>query len=345
MPPPPHGGAQGPATHGRSEARPDDDQDDPARAAEVDDGAAARTRLLRDLRDRPKHVASHHLYDATGSQLFDAICALPEYYPTRTETAILRTHLGEIAASIGERALLVEPGSGSSVKTRLLLDALPTLSGYVPVDISGAHLAKAVARLARAYPALEILPVVADFTAGFQLPMPVRRTPSRVVLFFPGSTIGNFEPQEAVRLLAMLRELAGRGGGLLVGVDLVKSPDIIERAYNDAAGVTARFNLNLLAHLNREFDGDFDLDAFRHRAAWDPRHERIEMQLVSRRAQAVHLAGTTLRFEAGEPLRTEYCHKYRVADFGALARRAGWRSVDVWTDPRRWFSVHYLVGD
>lgn len=290
-------------------------------------------------------MASRHLYDAQGSQLFDAICALPEYYPTRTETAILRAHLGEITASIGERALLVEPGSGSSTKTRLLLDALPTLSGYVPVDISGKHLDQAVMRLAAAYPWLEILPVCADFTAGFPLPMPTRRTPSRVVLFFPGSTIGNFETRDALRLLAMLRAVAGRGGGLLVGVDLVKSPEIIERAYNDTAGVTARFNLNLLAHLNREFDGDFDPAAFRHRAAWDPRHERIEMQLVSRRAQAVHVAGKTLRFEAGEPLRTEYCHKYRIADFGALARRAGWRSVDVWTDPRRWFSVHYLVGD
>jgi dimethylhistidine N-methyltransferase len=310
-----------------------------------DANADERAELLRGLRDRPKHVAARYLYDAAGSQLFDAICALPEYYPTRTETAILRAHLGEIAASIGERALLVEPGSGSSTKTRLLLDALPNLSGYVPVDISGEHLEQAARRLARAYPALEILPVCADFTAGFTLPMPTRRRPSRVVLFFPGSTIGNFEPEDAVQLLANLREVAGRGAGLLVGVDLVKAPEIIERAYNDSAGVTARFNLNLLSHLNREFGGDFDPATFSHRAAWDPRHERIEMQLVSRYAQAVHIAGATLRFEAGEPLRTEYCHKFRIADFGALARRAGWRSVDVWTDARRLFSVHYLVGD
>jgi dimethylhistidine N-methyltransferase len=301
--------------------------------------------LLAGLRARPKHVAPRFLYDEAGSTLFDRICELPEYYPTRTETAILRENLGAIVASIGERALLVEPGSGSSTKTRLLLEALPTPAAYVPVDISREHLLRAAARLAAEHPGLEILPVCADFTAEFPLPLPRRRAPARVVFFFPGSTIGNFEPDAAARLLARLRKAAGRRGGLLVGVDLVKSAEVIERAYNDAAGVTAAFNLNLLAHLNREFGADFDLAAFRHRAAWDPARERIEMQLVSLRAQAVHLAGTTLRFEAGEPLRTEYCHKFRVADFGALARRAGWSSVDVWTDADRLFSVHYLVGD
>ncbi len=314
-------------------------------AAPLPSHAEQLAELLEGLRDRPKHVAPRFLYDEEGSRLFDLICELPEYYPTRTETAILRENLGAIVESIGERALLVEPGSGSSQKTRLLLDALEAPSAYVPVDISREHLLNAVAALGDAYPTLEILPVCADFTGDYPLPLPQRRAPARVVFFFPGSTIGNLERDAAAQLLGRLRETAGRRGGLLIGVDLVKSPEIIERAYNDAAGITARFNLNLLAHLNREFGADFDLDAFRHRAAWDPRHERIEMQLVSRRAQAVHLDGATLRFEAGEPLRTEYCHKYRIADFGALAREAGWASVDVWTDPEALFSLHYLVGD
>jgi dimethylhistidine N-methyltransferase len=315
----------------------------PAASAHSHDADLAE--LLAGLRARPKHVPSRFLYDAAGSVLFDRICELPEYYPTRTETAILRENLGAIVASIGERALLVEPGSGSSTKTRLLLEALPAPAAYVPVDISREHLSCAAAQLAVEHPGLEILPVYADFTRTFPLPLPRRRAPARIVFFFPGSTIGNFERDAAVRLLGQLREAAGRRGGLLVGVDLVKAPEVIERAYDDAAGVTAAFNLNLLAHLNRRFGADFDLAAFRHRAAWDPRHERIEMQLVSVRAQAVRFAGTTLRFEAGEPLRTEYCHKYRIADFGVLARSAGWSSVDVWTDAARLFSVHYLVGD
>jgi dimethylhistidine N-methyltransferase len=301
--------------------------------------------LLSGLRERPRHVAPRFLYDEAGSKLFERICRLPEYYPTRTETAILRANLGAIAESIGERALLVEPGSGSSLKTRLLLDAMPTLSGYVPVDISREFLLQAARRLGAAYPELEILPVCADFMAPFPLPLPRRRAPSRVVFFFPGSTIGNLERDEAVALLASLRATAGRRGGLLIGVDLVKSPELVERAYNDDAGVTAQFNLNLLVHLNREYGADFDTSRFRHRAIWDPRHQRIEMQLVSTIAQDVHLGDELLHFARGEPLRTEYCHKYSIPDFGSLARGAGWRSEDVWTDPLAMFSVHYLVGD
>jgi dimethylhistidine N-methyltransferase len=301
--------------------------------------------LLAGLRDSPKHVAPRFLYDEAGSTLFERICRLPEYYPTRTETAILRANLGAIVESIGERALLVEPGSGASVKTRLLLDAMPTLSGYVPVDISREFLLQAARRLGAAYPDLEILPVCADFMAPFPLPLPRQRAPSRVVFFFPGSTIGNLETDDAVALLASLRDTAGRRGGLLVGVDLVKSPGLIERAYNDSAGVTAQFNLNLLVHLNREYGADFDPSRFRHRATLDPHHRRIEMQLVSTAAQVVHLGGESVHFARGEALRTEYCHKYGIPDFGALARGAGWRSEDVWTDPLAMFSVHYLVGD
>jgi dimethylhistidine N-methyltransferase len=322
--------------------------DEPARLVT---GAPAQDRdrdiesLLAGLRDDPKHVAPRFLYDETGSRLFERICRLPEYYLTRTETGILRANLGAIAESIGERALLIEPGSGSSVKTRLLLDAMPTLSGYVPVDISRNFLLQATRRLGAAYPSLEILPVCADFMAPFPLPLPRRRAPSRVVFFFPGSTIGNLERDDAVALLASLRDVAGRRGGLLIGVDLVKAPELIERAYDDGAGVTAQFNLNLLVHLNRDYGADFDVSRFRHRATWDPHHQRIEMQLVSTMAQVAHLGGESLRFARGEPLRTEYCHKYSIPDFGALARRAGWQSVDVWTDPLAMFSVHYLVGD
>ena len=273
------------------------------------------------------------------------MCIRDRYYPTRTETGILRANLGAIVESLGERALLVEPGSGSSLKTRLLLDAMPTLSGYVPVDISREHLLRAARRLNAAYPRLEILPVCADFMAPFPLPLPRHHVPSRIVFFFPGSTIGNLERDAAHALLASLREAAGRRGGLLVGVDLVKDPAIIERAYNDGTGVTAQFNLNVLSHLNREYGANFDLSRFQHRALWDAQHSRIEMQLVSRSAQRVQFAGETLEFAAGEALRTEYCHKYGVPEFGALARSAGWGSVDVWTDPQNLFSVHYLIGD
>ncbi|MGH8296468.1 MAG: L-histidine N(alpha)-methyltransferase, partial [Steroidobacteraceae bacterium] len=207
--------------------------------------------VLAGLRSTPKRLSPAYLYDRRGSELFEAICELPEYYLTRTETGILARYAAEIAACIGERALLLEPGSGSSRKTRLLLDALPELGAYVPVDISRSHLLASARAVQAAYPGLEVLPVCADFTQGIALP-PSRRPPSRVVAFFPGSTLGNFDAPEAVRLLERMRLAAGRGGGLLVGIDLIKEPAVLERAYNDAAGVTAAFNMNLLVRLNRE---------------------------------------------------------------------------------------------
>jgi dimethylhistidine N-methyltransferase len=297
--------------------------------------------ILAGLRATPKRLSSAYLYDQRGSQLFEAISELPEYYLTRTETGILARYAAEIAACIGEQALLLEPGSGSSRKTRLLLDALPELAAYVPVDISRSHLLEAARALQAAYPRLEVLPVYADFTQGFTLP-PSRRPPSRVVVFFPGSTLGNFDAPEAIHLLELMRRAAGAGGGLLVGIDLVKEPALLERAYNDAAGVTAAFNMNLLVRLNRELAADFDPGCFRHEALWLPAQSRIEMHLVSVCEQTVHLAGERVKFAAGERLVTEHCHKYTGESFASQARAAGWMPQRSWTDARGYFSVQYL---
>ena len=297
--------------------------------------------VLAGLRAVPKRLSSAYLYDRRGSQLFEAICELPEYYPTRTETAILAEHAAEMAACIGGQALLLEPGSGSSRKTRLLLDALPDLAAYVPVDISRSHLLEAAHALQAAYPRLEVLPVCADFTQGFTLP-PSRRAAARVVVFFPGSTLGNFDPPQAVGLLELMRRAAGSRGGLLVGIDLVKDPRILELAYNDAAGITGAFNMNLLVRLNRELAADFDPHCFRHEAVWVPAASRIEMHLVSACEQTVHLAGERVDFAAGERLVTEHCHKYTAESFASQARAAGWMPRCSWTDPRSYFSVQYL---
>jgi L-histidine Nalpha-methyltransferase len=297
--------------------------------------------VLTGLRSTPKRLSPAYLYDRRGSQLFEAICELPEYYLTRTETGILARYAAEMAACVGEEALLLEPGSGSSRKTRLLLDALPGLAAYVPVDISRSHLLEAARALQSAYPQLEVLPVCADFTQGIVLP-PLRRSPSRVVVFFPGSTLGNFDAPEAVRLLEHMRRAAEAGGGLLVGIDLVKDPAVLERAYNDAGGVTAAFNMNLLVRLNRELAADFAPECFRHEAVWVPAQSRIEMHLVSVGTQAVHIAGERVEFAAGERLVTEHCHKYTADSFARQARSAGWTPRRSWTDPRGYFSVQYL---
>jgi L-histidine N-alpha-methyltransferase len=297
--------------------------------------------VLTGLRSRPKRLSPAYLYDRRGSQLFEAICELPEYYLTRTETGILARYAAQMAACIGEQALLLEPGSGSSRKTRLLLDALPDPAAYVPVDISRSHLLEAARALQAAYPRLEVLPVCADFTQGIALP-PLRRSPSRVVVFFPGSTLGNFDAPDAIRLLERMRRTAGAGGGLLVGVDLVKDAAVLERAYNDAAGVTAAFNRNLLVRLNRELAADFVPERFRHEAVWVPAQSRIEMHLVSVGAQAVHIAGERVEFAAGERLITEHCHKYTAESFASQARAAGWTPRRSWTDQRGYFSVQYL---
>jgi len=297
--------------------------------------------VLRDLQSTPKRIAPMYFYDERGSQLFDRICELPEYYVTRTETSILERHANDIAQCIGDDALLVEFGSGASTKTRLLLDQLPTLAGYVPVDISRSHLMAAARRISDAYPAVEVLPVCADFTRPFAVPAPQRES-ARTVVFFPGSTIGNFDTAAAADLLKVMRDVADVGGGLVIGTDLVKDPQVLEQAYNDAAGVTAAFNLNALRHLNREVGADFDLQHFRHDAVWRPEEARIEMHLVSDKAQTITIGGETVPFAAGERLVTEHCHKYTQDGFVALARSAGWTHRKTWTDERDYFAVHYF---
>jgi dimethylhistidine N-methyltransferase len=297
--------------------------------------------VLEGLRERPKRISPIYFYDARGSKLFDQICELKEYYPTRTEMRILADDGDDMARVIGEDALLVEFGSGSSMKTRLLLDRLPTLAAYVPVDISRSHLLNAARGIAAAYPRLEVLPVCADFTQPFAVPKPPRAA-RRVVVFFPGSTIGNFDPPQALSLMRVMHDVAGPGGGLLIGTDLVKDPEILVRAYDDARGVTAAFNLNVLRRFNRELNADFDLAGFEHRAVWNADAKRIEMHLVSTREQRVTLAGERIDFAAGEIIVTEHCHKYTVASFAAQAARAGWTHVQHWLDPHGYFSVNYL---
>jgi L-histidine N-alpha-methyltransferase len=309
------------------------------------DSDAERERFLEDalsgLRSRPKTLPCKYFYDAEGSKLFEQICALPEYYPTRTELSILRAHAPEMARCIGAGALLVEYGSGSSTKTRLLLDRLAEPAAYVPVDVSREHLHETALTLQLDYPSLEVLPVCADFTAAVRLPRP-RRAPRRRAVYFPGSTIGNFEPDGAVALMAGVAKRVGPRGGFLVGVDLRKDPRVLERAYDDAAGVTAAFNRNLLARMNHELGADFDLSRFHHRAVWAPEPGRIEMHLVSEAAQRVRVGGVPIRFARGETICTEHSHKYTLPGFAELARRAGLAVRRVWTDPAGWFSVQYL---
>ena len=297
--------------------------------------------VLAGLKDEPKHLSPMYFYDEHGSHLFDRICSLPEYYLTRTETHILARYASEMAAQIGPDAVLVELGSGASTKTRLLLDQMPDLAAYVPVDISRSHLFAAARGIRESYPNLEVLPVCADFTQPFAVPAP-RRAAGRVAVFFPGSTIGNFDPPAAVELLRTMLRIAGDSGALLIGYDFVKDRGILEPAYNDAAGVTAAFNLNALVRLNRELGTDFDLTGFRHQAVWEPGASRMEMHLVSERAQDVTVGAETVTFAAGEHLVTEHCHKYTAESFAQLARDAGWDAKAAWTDERRYFNVQYL---
>jgi len=306
-------------------------------------GQATLVDALRGLTARPKRLPPSCFYDTRGSALFERICQQPEYYLTRTETTILRRAASEVARLIGAHALLVELGSGASIKTRLLLDRLDEPAGYVPVDISGSALFEAARDVRRCYPWLDVMPVCTDFTRAFTLPASMRST-QRVAVFFPGSTIGNFDVLEAVRLMRTMRTVAGHGGALIIGVDLVKDVTRLEAAYNDEAGVTAEFNLNVLRRLNRELRADFDLEGFSHEAVWVPELSRIEMHLVSKRRQPVAVSGRTIEFGAGERLVTEHCHKYTSDGFRSLARAAGWSPRQVWTDEAGDFSVHYLVS-
>ena len=303
--------------------------------------------FLDDVREglsRPqKALSPKYFYDAAGSDLFEKITQLPEYYPTRTEIGILDGRGPEIAALLPAGAALVEFGSGSTVKLRRLLRHLDKLAAYVPVDVSGEFLRAQAETLSADFPHLRVEPVVADFTRDFDLPESLASLPRAG--FFPGSTIGNFEPEEAEALLARFGRILGSGAHMIVGVDLVKDAGTLETAYDDAQGITAAFNLNLLTRINRELGGGFDLAAFTHRAVFNPQASRIEMHLVARDAQDVAVGSDTFAFAAGETIHTESSYKYTVETFRALAERAGWRWIQVWTDADGLFSVHALRLD
>lgn len=294
--------------------------------------------VLDDLTRRPKHIASNWLYDEYGAELFEEICTLPEYYPTRTELAIMREHGADMAAAIGSYATLVELGSGAGMKTRVLLDRLIEPAHYVPVDIAQTQLFEVAGRIARDYPALSVKPICADFTRPFSLPF----TDAKRAIYFPGSTIGNFEAEQAIALLRHMRQLARGEGVILIGVDLRKDIPMLLRAYDDTRGVTAAFNLNVLRHLNRSLGATFDLAKFRHRAYWNEMHGRIEMHLVSLTDQVVYIGGARIRLAAGEPIVTEYSHKYTLDSFALLAEHADLQVSALWMDSQRLFSVQLL---
>jgi L-histidine Nalpha-methyltransferase len=294
--------------------------------------------VLAGLTAKPKWLPPKYFYDAAGSALFEHITQLPEYYPTRCELELLRAHAPAIASLFPPNCALIEFGSGSSKKARILLGAAATVEAYVPVDISGDFLQQDCAQLHRDFPHLAVHPLVADFTQAFELPQAIASNPR--VGFFPGSTIGNFEPHEAAKFLRHAGQMLGAGAVLAIGVDLVKDTDILCRAYNDAEGVTAKFNLNLLARINRELGADFDLTRFEHHAFYNREKSRIEMHLASTRRQKVRINGTAIAFRAGETIHTENSYKYTIDSFAALAQGSGWSPLAVWSDGQ--FSVHAI---
>ncbi len=296
--------------------------------------------LIDGLRGNEKSLPCRFLYDARGSELFEEITRLPEYYPTRTEARILRNCSAEIAATTAPNTALIEFGSGSSAKTEILLEALDGLRAYVPIDISSAALDDACDRLELRFPALPIIPVVADFSRPVMIPATVATAPK--MGFFPGSTLGNLERGPAVALLASMKETLGLNARLIIGIDLKKDRERLLAAYNDAAGVTAAFNLNILEHANHALGANFDVANFRHEATYDEDHGRIDMNLIASRDSDVEVLGYTFHFTEGERIHTEHSHKYDIEGFQALAREAGWTARKVWTDPERLFSVHDL---
>ncbi|MGI9427076.1 MAG: L-histidine N(alpha)-methyltransferase [Bythopirellula sp.] len=301
--------------------------------------------VVAGLSATPKQLPSKYLYDERGSQLFDEICLLDEYYPTRSEDQIIKKYAHEMADQIGPGVMLVEYGSGSSTKTRALLEELLAPAAYVPVDISAEHLGHSARRLSTAVPGIEVLPVCADFTQSFSLPIS-KRVPTHAAVFFPGSTIGNFQRAEALTMLTQIADLCGRGSGLLIGIDLQKDIDVIELAYNDSRGVTAAFNLNMLRHINRELDGDFCLENYHHSAVYDKLEHRIEISLVSRCDQQVTVCDCAFALEKDEPIITEYSHKYTIDGFADLAGEAGLTLRRHWTDDREMFAVlHFALLD
>ena len=298
--------------------------------------------VIAGFSQQPRSIPPKYFYDEEGSRLFESICEQPEYYLTRTEIMLLEKHADEIRTLVGSGCYLVEPGSGSCEKVRLLLETLRPMA-YVPMDISCAHLKTAAAGIATDYPWLDVHAVCADITRELSLSfIPEQVTP---VMFYPGSSIGNFYPGAAVEFLTCLTRIAGPGGGLLIGVDLKKDPATLHRAYNDAGGVTAAFNLNLLQRANRELDADFDMDAFEHHARYNSAAGRIEMHLTSTRKQTVNIDGHSFDFNTGESIHTENSYKYTNDEFRSLAQRASFTSCAVWTDSDQLFSLHFLRVD
>jgi dimethylhistidine N-methyltransferase len=302
-----------------------------------------RADVLAGLRQKQKELPCKYFYDERGSRLYERICQLEEYYIPRTEAAIMRAHIGEMAQLIGRGARIIEYGCGNCEKVRFLLDHLDEPVAYVPIDISKKQLKHVSEGLSASYPRLEVLPVCADYTSRFVLPAAEKES-RRAVVYFPGSTISNFDPLPAQRFLAHMAEVCGPGGGLLIGVDLKKDPAVLHRAYNDIQGVTAAFNLNLLERINSELGADFQLENFEHQAFYNQSQGRVEMHLVSQREQTVNLDGVSIPLAEGESIWTESSYKYSLDEFAWLAATTGWRVVRVWTDDKRWFSVQYLVN-
>jgi dimethylhistidine N-methyltransferase len=297
--------------------------------------------VVEGLSQNRKTLPSKYFYDERGSKLFDDICELDEYYVTRTESTLMQQQVGDIAAAVGSNALLVEYGSGSSLKTRLLLRNLIAPAGYVPIDISGDYLSQVGHSLQAEFPHIEIMPVVADFTKSFEVPSPTSKE-SRRVIYFPGSTIGNFRREDAMALLVGMAENAGADGGVLIGVDLDKDRDVLRAAYNDSQGVTAEFNLNVLKRINDELGGTFDLSKFKHEAVFNDGRSCIEMHLISTKRQTVNVCKYSFEFEENESVLTEYSHKYTIDAFGEMANEAGLNVKNVWTDANNMFAVMYL---
>ena len=302
-----------------------------------------RDDVFEGLSRQQKELPCKYFYDNRGSELFNTICGLDEYYPTRTETALLQAHGREMADLIGPGVCLIEFGCGSLLKTRLLLDALRSPAAFVPIDISADHLLQSAAGLAADYPNLEVLPVVADFTRPVKLPDKARKASENRIGFFPGSTIGNFDHAGAADFLATVADMVGGGGALLIGVDLKKDEDILVRAYDDAQGVTAAFNRNVLERINRELGGCFDIETFSHRALYNGAEGRIEMHLVSEKDQTVTVHDRDFTFTEGETIHTEDSYKYHVEEFSSFAAGAGFRSARTWVDGDGLFSLHYLT--
>jgi L-histidine Nalpha-methyltransferase len=313
-------------------------------AAEVAARENFRDEVLLGLSKSPKELPCKFFYDERGAELFQRICELPEYYITRTELQILRAQAAEMARALGSQIELIGLGTGAGTKTRILLKELQDPRVYIPIDISREQLERSAARFHKMFPRLQILPVATDYLEPFELPLP-RQLSSRSVIYFPGSTIGNFDPETAAQFLVRLAELVGDDGGLLIGVDLRKDRHLLERAYNDTAGVTAAFNKNLLVRANRELGADFDLENWRHAAIYNSNEGRIELYLISEVDQTVVLGTQAFHFQAGERILTEYSYKHTVAGFVSLAHKAGFRFEQIWTDKAGWFGVFYFTVD